>query len=116
MQQARCTDSWPLSWSLDRAQQSVHANQAEHMLLMHAEVMQPDEATLSKILSDSSLLEGFQDTAVMEAVAEIAQDPNAFKKHTANAKASSTISSTSHTLTACTFVVSHYAVMPQKRS
>ena len=71
---------------------------------MHAEVMQPDEATLSKILSDSSLLEGFQDTAVMEAVAEIAQDPDAFKKHAANAKASSTISYSSHALTACTYV------------
>jgi len=80
------------------------------MLLMHAEVMQPDEATLSKILSDSSLLEGFQDTAVMEAVAEIAQDPDAFKKHAANAKASSTISYSSHSLTACTYVASLVAI------
>ena len=76
------------------------------MLLMHAEVMQPDEATLSKILGDSSLLEGFQDPTVMEAVAEIAQDPDAFKKHAANTKASSTTSCSSHSPTACASAVS----------
>ena len=77
---------------------------------MHAEVMQPDEATLSKILGDSSLLEGFQDPTVMEAVAEIAQDPDAFQKYAANAKASSTIPHSSHSLTACTSVVSLVAI------
>ena len=50
---------------------------------MHAEVMQPDDATLRRILEDSDLMNGFDDPAVMSAVADIAHNPAALSKHTA---------------------------------
>jgi hypothetical protein len=48
--------------------------------------MQPDETTLKQILDDSELLEGFDDPAVMAAVQEIAQHPEALSKHAGDAK------------------------------
>lgn len=50
---------------------------------LHAEVMQPDEATLSRIMEDSTVMEAFYDPAVMSAVAEIAHNPEAYSKHAA---------------------------------
>ena len=50
--------------------------------------MQPDEATLRQILDDSALLEGFNDPAVMAAVQEIAEHPEALSKHAENAQVS----------------------------
>ncbi len=50
---------------------------------MLAEVMQPDEVTLGKMMEDSAIMEGFSDPAVMSAVAEIAQNPGAYSKHAA---------------------------------
>ena len=49
---------------------------------------QPDEATLRQILSNSTVMEGFDDPAVMAAVAETAQDPAAFSQHAGDAKVS----------------------------
>ena len=56
---------------------------------------QPDEATLRQILSNSTVMEGFEDPAVMAAVAEIAQDPATFSQHAEDAKVSCTASSLS---------------------
>ncbi|CAK0787279.1 hypothetical protein CVIRNUC_010497 [Coccomyxa viridis] len=47
---------------------------------------QPDEATLRQILSNSTVMEGFEDPAVMAAVAEIAQDPAASSQYAGDAK------------------------------
>ena len=43
---------------------------------------------MQSIMSDPSLLAGFDDPQVMAAVAEVAQDPSAFKKHQSNPKVS----------------------------
>ncbi len=48
-----------------------------------AEMMQPDEVTLGKMMEDSTIMDGFNDPEVMSAVAEIAQNPEAYPKHAA---------------------------------
>ncbi|CAL5229442.1 g12765 [Coccomyxa viridis] len=46
-------------------------------------MMQPDEVTLGKMMEDSTIMDGFNDPEVMSAVAEIAQNPEAYPKHAA---------------------------------
>ena len=74
-----------LYWTLALSACGLVACVRDHVLCyaMLAEVMQPDEVTLGKMMADSTIMEGFSDPEVMSAVAEIAQDPEAYSKHAA---------------------------------
>ena len=74
----------------------------------HAEVMQPDEVTLGRMMEDSALMEGFNDPAVMDAVAEIAHNPAAFPKHAA--KVGNTAACLSVQLRSALQVMRHYGM------
>ena len=69
--------------------------QAVNLLACTCAGAQPDEATLRQILSNSTVMEGFDDPSVMAVVAEVAQNPAAFSRHVGDAKVSSICSSLS---------------------
>lgn len=48
--------------------------------------LQPDEATVERIMADPQLLAGFDDPAVMAAVADVAAHPPHLAKYASNPK------------------------------
>eukprot|EP00192_Tetraselmis_astigmatica_P019436 CAMPEP_0117651850 /NCGR_PEP_ID=MMETSP0804-20121206/2312_1 /TAXON_ID=1074897 /ORGANISM="Tetraselmis astigmatica, Strain CCMP880" /LENGTH=210 /DNA_ID=CAMNT_0005457855 /DNA_START=163 /DNA_END=795 /DNA_ORIENTATION=+ len=73
----------PEFFRLDPSEEENKLNEMKDGLV---KALKPTEGTMKDVMANPDLLAGFDDPEVMAAVNEVAKDPSAMKKHTANPK------------------------------